>query len=296
MEPICFSSLLSRFKGLLLDAYGVFWSGGDAAVFPQAKEAMREAVSKGAVVGILTNAAQLKAKEEEKFTRHGLLKGVHYHFLVTSGEIARTLFFSKRLPFTLMKRRYWLFGGTHPKYKSHIGIFQDSELMESEDIREADFIYISVPHIQGEDQVDPELFRDSVNKIEPKLPMVCVNPDRFAHEGKPVRSVVRQGSIAQMYEERGGSVLYLGKPYREAYDSVMREFERFGIFSSSEVVMVGDTPETDIRGANHYGMASLLVLKTGMMADRIKEKGFETALGELKALDIPHYTIEQLSK
>lgn len=42
--------------------------------------------------------------------------------------------------------------------------------------------------------------------------MICINPDLFAHEGNPPKPVVRQGSIAAIYEELGGPVFYLGKP------------------------------------------------------------------------------------
>ena len=33
------------------------------------------------------------------------------------------------------------------------------------DIDEADFIYISIPHINGEDQENPELFREEIEKL-----------------------------------------------------------------------------------------------------------------------------------
>ncbi len=36
---------------------------------------------------------------------------------------------------------------------------------ETLDIDDADFIYVSVPHISGEDQIDPELFREEVARV-----------------------------------------------------------------------------------------------------------------------------------
>ena len=41
------------FKGVLLDAYGVFWGGNDIGVLPGAKEVMEKLVSDGKIVGIL---------------------------------------------------------------------------------------------------------------------------------------------------------------------------------------------------------------------------------------------------
>jgi len=41
------TSLADPFKGVLLDAYGVFWGGNEIGVLPGAKEAMGNLVKKG---------------------------------------------------------------------------------------------------------------------------------------------------------------------------------------------------------------------------------------------------------
>ncbi|MBI3236914.1 MAG: HAD hydrolase-like protein [Chlamydiales bacterium] len=97
-----------------------------------------------------------------------------------------------------------------------------------------------------------------------------------------------------MYEEMGGSVLYIGKPDKKAYTMAMMQFEKYACVNPLEVLMVGDTPETDIRGANLFGMASALTTQTGIMAERVVRRGLETALKELSASDSPHYFIERL--
>jgi hypothetical protein len=48
-----------RFQGILLDAYGVFWGGNACGVLSGAKEIMEKWVSKGKVIGILSNSTQL---------------------------------------------------------------------------------------------------------------------------------------------------------------------------------------------------------------------------------------------
>lgn len=284
------------FKGILLDAYGVFWGGNNSGVIPGAKEAMEKLVSSGKIVGVLSNSTQLAAKEIDKIQLHGLIQGQHYHFLVTSGEVARHIFLNEKLPFATPRNKFWLFGGIHPRFSSHEKIFQDTLYHETEAIDEADFIYISIPHINGEDQVDPELFREGIGTlIKTHLPMVCANPDKFAHEGKPSRAVVRQGSIAAMYEEMGGQVFYIGKPYVKVYSIAMSYFVTYGCKDPKEVLMVGDTPETDIRGARLFGMPSALVIQTGIMADRIADKGLENAFNLLIDTDVPNYCIERLT-
>ena len=83
------------FKGILLDAYGVFWGGGECGVLPGAKEIMEKLVSSGKVVGILSNSTQLASKEVNKLRSHDLIQGQHFHFFVTSGEVARNIFLNK---------------------------------------------------------------------------------------------------------------------------------------------------------------------------------------------------------
>lgn len=283
------------FKGYLLDAYGVFWGGNEFGLLPGSKEIMEQLVSKGLVIGILSNTTQLASKEIAKLQLHGLIQGKHFHFYITSAEVARLNFFKEKLPFKTSNNKFWLFGGMHPKYSSHETIFQGTCYTETYDISEADFIYISIPHINGEDQIDPQLFRKDIENIKLKnLPMVCPNPDPFAHEGRPPRAVVRQGSIAKIYEEIGGRVFYIGKPYDLAYGMAMDNFKLHGIMDPSEILMVGDIPETDIRGARSFGMPSALIIQTGIMADRISHSGLEKALKDLPPGDTPDYFIGRL--
>lgn len=284
-----------RFKGILLDAYGVFWGGNDCGILPGANEIMEKLVSRGKVVGILSNSTQLASKEIHKFHQHGLIQGRHFHFLVTSGEVSRHTFLNEKFPFATPNNKFLLFGGVHPRYSSHEAIFQGTSYRETCDIEEADFIYISIPHIDGKDQVNPHLFKKEIERLKMKnLPMICPNPDQYAHEGKPPKAVVRQGTIALMYESMGGQVFYIGKPYSKAYAMAMDNFKEYACTNLQEILMVGDTPETDIRGARRFGMSSALVTQTGIMADRIAENGLENALKALTDNDLPDYFIERL--
>lgn len=285
------STISQKFTGILLDAYGVFWGGNKVGLLPSCKETMEKLVASGKIVGILSNSSQSAHKEIEKVQKAGLLQGVHFHFFITSGQIAKDIFQNERLPFPTSRKKYWQFGDAHPRFSS----VDLSPYVQTMHLEEADFIYISIPHIDGIDQTDPSVFHKSVEKIAPyKLPMVCANPDHFAHEGNPPQQVVRQGSIAKMYEELGGDVFFIGKPSKNAFSYAMKEFETYGITLASDILMVGDTPETDIRGANAFGMASCLLTKTGIMAEKIANQGLERALSMLTPEERPHYLLERL--
>lgn len=282
----CLESISEPFDGILLDAYGVFWGGNGVGVLPGCKETMERLIAKRKVVGILSNSTQLAENEIEKLKKHGLIQGKHFHFFITSGTVGKEIFLADDLPFPTPNKKFYLFGNPHPKFSSHQTIFEETLFRETADLTQADFIYISIPHIDGEDQVDPLQFKDQVEAFKNiKLPMVCLNPDQYAHEGNPPKLVVRQGSIALMHEEQGGQVFYIGKPSDKMYSAAMQSFLKVGISQPKRILMVGDTPETDIRGARNFGMPSTLVIKTGIMADR-----------SLSTNDLPDFFIETMAK
>lgn len=292
LESIC-----KPFEGILLDAYGVFWGGNDIGLLPGCKATMERLVAEGKIIGILSNTTQLEKKEIDKLKNHGLIQGVHFHFFITSGTVARQIFLTDSLSFPTPNKKFFSSGMPHPKFSSHQPLFQDTLYQETTDLQQADFIYISIPHIDGNDQTDPSLFIKHIESLkQTNLPMICVNPDRFAHEGNPPRAVVRQGSIAAIYEELGGQVFYFGKPSDKMYAAAMNSFIDLGISDPKKVVMVGDTPETDIRGARNFGISSALITKTGIMADRIAHQGLDGAVENLQPSDYPDYFIEYMGQ
>lgn len=289
-------SICEPFEGILLDAYGVFWGGNSIGMLPYCKETMEALTAKGKIIGILSNTTQLAHHEIEKLKSHGLIEGHHFHFLMTSGEVTRHIF-STGLPFPTSNKKFYVFGTPHPKFSSHLTIFQDTPFQETTDLQKADFVYISIPHIDGKDQTDPLIFKGLVESFKNiKIPMLCINPDRFAHEGNPPRAVVRQGSIAHMHEAQGGKVFYIGKPSDKMFSAAMESFLKYGISKPKNVLMVGDTPETDIQGAHYFGMPSALVIKTGMMADRIAHQGFEATIKTLSLQEYPDFFIEYMGR
>ena len=87
--------------------------------------------------------------------------------------------------------------------------------------------------------------------------MLCVNPDLH------VLSLLGEkhfcaGSVAQMYEGLGGSVIYIGKPFLDIFTLA---HSHVNFTDKAGIVMVGDTLHTDIKGALDYGIETALVNK-----------------------------------
>lgn len=288
-------SIAAPYAAILLDAYGVFWGGNGVGLLPGCKETMERLVASKKIVGILSNTTQFGQNEIEKLKAHDLIQGKHFHFLITSGDVTVQVFSKGDLPFPIPNRKFFLFGDPHPKFSSPSTLFKETSFQETSHLEEADFIYISIPHKEGKDQTDPLAFKEKVAVYKTvKIPMVCTNPDCFAHEGKPPQLVVRQGSIAQMHEEQGGQVFYIGKPSEKMFTAAMRSFNAHGITDPQQILMVGDTPETDIRGARNYGIPAALIIQTGIMAERIASQGFEKAIETLSEKDKPDFFINRM--
>jgi HAD superfamily hydrolase (TIGR01459 family) len=287
LTVIEFEDLIDRFHYFLLDAYGVFWGSSETGMLPGSKEMMKRLTTQGKRVGILSNSTQLASKEKDKLHKHGVEEGIHYHFLLTSGEATRELLLSGQLPFPTSRMGYHLFGLDHPRFSIQT-LFEGSGFKRKERTEEADFVYIPVPHFNGFDQTDPLLFLTHINEYAAKkVPFLCANPDHYAHEGSPKRLVVRQGMIAHLLQDRGAEVHFIGKPFPYVYQ---RALELFSI-EPQKVLMIGDTPETDIRGAKHAGIATALVTQTGIMRERIEENG----LPQLPLNDTPDYFIRRFA-
>lgn len=286
--------IVSKYSCFLLDAYGVFWGGLAAGAFPGSWQTMERLISSGKTIGILSNSTAQAQKEIDKYHKAGFIQGKHFHFLITSGEIAKNYFEQDRLPFLTPSKKYISLFPTHPVFGNAQSLFEKSTFKETDSLDEADFIYVSVPHLDGQDQTDIDLFRPYMQRfIKSKKPMVCANPDFYAHEGHPARLVIRQGSVAALYEEYGGQVLYIGKPARDTFEIALQKMNGFSK-NAGKVLMVGDTPETDIRGAFAAGIDSALICATGIMGERIQAQG-QKAWNDLPITDRPTLCIERFS-
>jgi ribonucleotide monophosphatase NagD (HAD superfamily) len=98
--------------------------------------------------------------------------------------------------------------------------------------------------------------------------MICANPDLVVHRLGKVE--ICAGSIAERYEELGGSVRWHGKPHKSIYLSGLR---LMGGIDKERVLAVGDSFRTDIRGANGAGLDSLFVIEGIHREDLLRPDG-----------------------
>ena len=245
--------LADRYDGYVLDLWGVVHNGQQ--LYPGVAEALVELRARGKRVVFLTNAPRRAWFVAGMLDRMGLDRDL-YAGILSSGEIAWRMLHARRHPFFAPLGRRAL----------HIGPERDLSVIEEgvaevvTDPAQADFLLNTGPDPErGSD--DPEPYRPALAAAAAHhLPMVCVNPDRHVMVGGD--RLICAGALADIYLELGGRVFEVGKPDPAVYDPVL---DLLDMTDRSRVLAVGDTPHTDLAGAQAAGLDALWAL-TGLAA------------------------------
>jgi HAD superfamily hydrolase (TIGR01459 family) len=118
------------------------------------------------------------------------------------------------------------------------------------------------------------------------LPMICANPDKRARKGDQL--IYCAGALAEAYQNLGGTVAMAGKPYAPIYERALAKAAlcRAIRVEKSQVLAIGDGPETDILGAANQGFPVIYV--SGGVRDHADD--MSTERGHIQNL-VPSATI-----
>ena len=283
--------LVDLFDVFIFDAFGVFWDGiktyqNILPTFEKLKKLNKKIV-------ILSNTTKISSVQEEKYAKANLIKSKYYDFVITAGEYTKFLFDNNLLDFTKKRdlKTYYIFG------KNNKSLFQDSNYIEVKDIEKADFIYLSSLSIMEEeydnfsDEEKKYIYRLKSSKdgsyrignfdiLLPKIkkiftnnniPCVCANPDLYAFDSVVGQDnfvkIITPGTLSKYLKNNGYEVLEIGKPLKEIYEFTLSKIE---CKNKNRICMIGDSLNTDIKGANNIGIKSILCIETGNTADMLR--------------------------
>ena len=272
-----FVAIASSFKAVFFDQYGVLHDGRKP--YPGARDALAALKSRSVKIVVLSNSGRTGAANAERLTTLGFEPGL-YDFLVTSGDVARTLLKRGRFPALLAPgaRCFVISSGRDNEFASVLGLVPAAR---SED---ADLVIIAGSQA---DKVSLDDYRASLAPAARRgTPCMCVNPDKLMLTASG--NAPGAGRIAEIYEELGGVVTWVGKPFPEIYRAAA-ELSR--VEDPRDVLCVGDSVEHDIAGANRFGAFAALV-RTGILAG-LSDKELAAEIGRHEAL--PDYVIRNLA-
>ena len=229
------AEIAGQFDAILIDQFGVIHDG--QKLYPGAAQVLAELHGSKIPVIVMTNSGKRAAPNTLRVVQMGIARE-HFVDCVSSGEVAFQ---------SLQASRAYVIGKRGEDYG-----FAPVTFVDDPDDAE-------VMLILGSDapRTSIEQYRVLLDGIN--LPAICCNPDKWMIS--PQGLLPAPGAIASLYEELGGTVTWIGKPYPGIYHHAL---EMLG--QPARVLCIGDSAEHDVAGGRAAGLSTLLV-QQGVSAD-----------------------------
>ena len=266
--------LVERYSALLFDAYGVL--SYSVGALPGAAELIDRLNRMEKPYYVLTNdASALPESRAARYRKVGL--NVDAERIITSGSLLKGYFAEHDL------------SGARCAVLGTEDSAEYVRLAGGEVVPAADWFDVIVvgdqsgfPFEDGVNAVLTALFRmfdagDVPRLVLPNPDLVYPNDDGFGMASGSVALII-EAALRQRYPERGLEFERLGKPNEAIFEAAL------ALTGTRDMVMFGDTLETDIRGANAFGIDSALVAG-----------GVTPADGLDGAMDVPTYWVRGLA-
>lgn len=249
--------IIGDYDAILSDIWGVVHNGIEP--FKTSVTALTAARKKGVKVVLITNAPSPSSQVIDHLKYKIAAGDEFYDDIITSGDVAKSII-----------------DGWGDKKCFHLGLREsDTEAVqpgfaELVDLEQAD--YVLCTFLARKNDVDPRDYLPLLKQMKKKgLPFLCSNPDAVVDVGGTLYYCA--GTLAQMYEEIEGEVVYTGKPHATIYEEALKKLSVLagGDVAPKKILIIGDSLSTDVPGANRLGSDMLFV------ADGIHAREFEQA-------------------
>lgn len=227
------------FDIFLVDMVGVIYDGKE--MLPGALDALLRLRGKGKNIILMTNNPRPRAVIRSKLNHFGVPEDIH---IFSSGDATRA-YITEHYPSS----------GVY-----HLGAATNKDILAGlsvplVDLAEADYVlvtlYCDAAHVP--EKIDKQLREVAQSGKE----ILCANPDTTASHGAIMRKTA--GFFCHQIEAHGAPVTYIGKPNPFGYELLWQEYG-FREADKKRTLMIGDTLETDVAGADTFGLPSLLVM------------------------------------
>ena len=245
------SEIFKNYDSFIIDLWGVMHNG--IRLNPKAMEAIEHLNNNSKKVIFLSNAPRPSSKVINFLLQMGMDKK-YLSFVMTSGEAAMNAINQNK------------FGKTF----FHLGPPRDTSVFEKvkdnrTNINSCDFILCT--GLFDERSEDLNYYKNFLKNYISKT-LICTNPDLTVHRGN--LEELCAGSIAKLFEDLGGEVIYFGKPHKEVYKMCFKKNEK--------VLAIGDNLRTDIKGANNLNFDCIFITEGVHRKELRKNTNLDTLL------------------
>lgn len=246
MIPIITSAgpLLEQYRVVLCDIWGVVHDGITA--YQGANDALPRFRKSGGVVVLVSNAPRPGASVARLLDQKAVLREA-WDDIVTSGDLAL-----RHIAEAGYTRLYRI--GPARRDRDFFDVLPGPHT----DIGKAEAIVCTGLNRDREEQ--PEAYLPVLEEaLARNLPFICANPDLAVHVGPDLLPCA--GAVAALYENKGGTVFWAGKPHPIAYDSALERAAALtgGPVDRTHVLAIGDAVRTDLAAAAGAGVDALLI-------------------------------------
>jgi len=227
-------SIVNSYDLLFIDIWGVVHNG--IKLYDNSIEVLENLSNLNKEFILLTNAPRPSSTVVNFLKKMGLNK--FFENVFTSGEAAL-----KYLIKDLKNKKFFHIGPSTRDFD----LFRSFEKNKVLNIKDADYLLCSGLFDDHSDNLNyyKSLFSEHISKK-----MICTNPDLIVDRGD--KREYCAGSVAKIFEEIKGEVIYFGKPYPPVYNLSSET-------KNKKVLCIGDNLNTDIKGANIQNYDSLLI-------------------------------------
>lgn len=247
MDKLEFKPLLATlddYDAYLFDLWGVIIEG--AEVYAEVIDTINQISASGKRVFFVSNAPRPKLASFERLRSWGLQ--VTADSVFTSGEIARQMIAASAETLNIDEPVVYHLGADR-----NFEILSELGVSVTEYIARANVLLLTVYRDEGNDLTEFDaLLAEAASK---NIICICANPDTIIPNLGKNRYC--SGYFGEKFEKLGGKVIYTGKPHAEIFNQVLSVITEI---PKSRILMIGDTLDTDIIGANNVGIHSALVM------------------------------------
>ncbi|MEJ6500513.1 MAG: TIGR01459 family HAD-type hydrolase [Rhodobacterales bacterium] len=250
-----FSEISSRYDAAFVDLWGCLHNGYEP--FAAAVDTLEQFRDRGGKIILLTNSPRPRPSVIRQLDKIGVARDL-YHDVAASGDASQ----------------FSLAAGDVGSKVYHLGPDRDLGFfadLPADILKGREITRVPLDQAEGivctglfdDDYETPDDYRATFLYAKNKgLKLLCTNPDLIVDKGE--RRIFCAGSLAQAYEEMGGTSLYFGKPWPAIYDLARRRLAEIADVQDQRIICIGDGIRTDIRGAIAEDLDSLFI--TGGLA------------------------------